>query len=303
MKNRDGSYKKILLNTETLKGQGNFLRENLKELKNLNLSPQDFTTLYIILFLRIKHPKNWLQKKASVASDTIGVELLSIIPESFALNAWEKEKLNGITAHRLFTSFNLKAIPESINRTMIQWFQGNWHIEMLEYIPVPRELLSLQVKNSRCVTVITDPNEVDSIVMNARDPLSFVLHDLMHADQFFNHHESLKGQLGFYELISKIYDQPELRLLIKQDKNFKKEFEYITTDMNAYVIHLFKCLKSSLYRANKVELFNQLEKWWSMSAEEIFSSQKLNTPDFSKQDELILKKFFERKQHILPNGH
>jgi len=113
-------------------------------------------------------------------------DILSLIPDSFFMNEWEKKKLKDITSYSLFTTFNLKAIPLSINRTMINWYQGNWKIAMLEYIPIPRELLALQVINSRCVTLITEPNEIDKMVRNSRDPLSFVLHDLMHADQFFN---------------------------------------------------------------------------------------------------------------------
>jgi hypothetical protein len=298
MRNRTGSYKKILLASDTLKSQGEFLRYNLVCLKSLNLNEQDFTTLYMLLFLRIKHPKNWLQKKTDFKPNSMGADLLSIIPESFKLSELEKEKLNGVTSLTLFTAFNLRAIPQSINRTMINWINGNWQIKMLEYIPIPRELLALQVKNSRCVTLITNPIEIDSMVRNSRDPLSFVLHDLMHADQFFNHRESQIGQLGFYNLIHYVYDHPELREILKKDKQFKTEFEYVTTDMNAYVIHLFKCLKSAITRADK-NLFDLLLNWWPMSESEKLSSQKLNTPDFNQSDEFTLKSFFEKNQVIL----
>lgn len=298
MKSRNGSYKKILLPAETLKVHGNYLRHNLLQLKKMGLRPEEFTTLYILLFLRIKHPKNWLQKKLDLPDIKRGRLLLDIIPESFSLTNWEVEKLTGVTIYNIFSCFNLKAIPQSINRTMLNWFNGLWNIEMLEYIPIPRELLSLQIRNARCVTVITDPQEIDLMVMAARDPLSFVLHDLMHADQFFNHQQSQKGQLGFYNLIGQIYDQSELRLLLKTDKNFKKEFEYVTTDMNAYVIHLFKCLKSSIYRVD-YNFFHLLLSWWNMKEEEKKSSFLLNTPAFGQEDEIILNDFFERNQDIL----
>jgi hypothetical protein len=307
LKSRDGSYKKILIDSETLKVHGDFLRTNLDSLKKLSLSPQDFTTLYLLLFLRLKHPKNWIQKKSKILvteNKFLGPELLTYIPESFELNDWEKEKLKGVSAFNLFSFYNLKAIPESINRTMIHWYQDSWSIEMLEHIPTPRELLRLQVKNTRCITVITDPNEIDSFVLATRDPLSFVLHDLMHADQFFSQIESQKGQLGFYHLINSIYDQPELRNLLKNDANFKKEFEYVASDMNAYVIHLFKCLKSSISRLDTTidkekSFFDNLLIWWKMSEEEKNSSYKLSTPHFNQQDEMILKTFFENNQEIL----
>lgn len=305
MKNRDGSYKKILLDASMLLANGEILRTNIKELKtsalSSSLSKKDFTTLYMLLFLRIKHPKNWLQKKSEKKiQSSIGINLLSVIPESFQLNDWEKEKLKDITTYELFSLFNLKGIPLSINRTMMNWYEGSWKIEMLEYIPSSRELLRLQVKNTRCITLITAPDKCDKLVFETRDPLSFVLHDLMHADQFFNQNESLIGQLGFYKLIDLIYDQPLLKSLLKENEEFKREFEYVASDMNAYVIHLFKCLKSSIYRTDlNEELFNLLVSWWEMNEAEKAASFNLNTPQFSLSDEMILKSFFENNQEII----
>lgn len=307
MKNRDGSYKKILIDNKTLKSHGDFLRTNLSALKALNLPSQDFTTLYLILFLRIRHPKNWIQKKsktldANVKHNYLSHKLLDIIPETFSLTSWEKEKLNGLTAFTLFSNFNLKAIPQSINRAMINWQSGSWNLMMLEYIPGPRELLRLQVKNIRCITVITDPLKIDSLVLEKRDPLSFVLHDLMHADQFMGPRDTQKGQLGFYHLIDTIYDLPDTRLLLKNDFKFKNEFEYVTSDMNAYVIHLFKCLKSAIIKTsqtnNDYSFFDKLLSWWKMNESEKSSSHRLNTPDFNQDDEITLNTFFENSQEI-----
>ena len=127
MKSRSGSYKKILIEVETLRLQGDYLRTNLEALKHLNLTPKDFTTLYLLLFLRIKHPKNWLQQKSKSHIQTnFDPLLLTIIPETFNLTNWEIEKLKGVSCFTLFSSFSMKAIPESINRTMLHWFDGSW---------------------------------------------------------------------------------------------------------------------------------------------------------------------------------
>lgn len=300
MKNRNGSYKKILIDSEVLKAHRPYLQTNIEALKLLPLSAPNFTTLYLLLFLRIKHPKNWLQKRNRENHAGSADELLSLIPESFCLNEWEKQKLKGITSEELFSLYNLKAIPDSINRTMIKWYQNQWSIKALEHIPSPRELLKLQVKNTRCITLITDPEQIDSMVLESRDPLSFMLHDLMHADQFFSQHESLIGQLGFYNLINSIYDKAELKSLLKSDKNFKKEFEYVTSDMNAYVIHLFKCLKSSIYRTDANDIFfNLILDWWNMNDEQKKSSHLLNSPLFNFENEMILKNFFEQHQELI----
>lgn len=301
MKNRHGSYKKLLLSEEALLAAGPWLYENLSGFKMQDLTEQDFATLYILLYLRLRTPKNWLQPKQNNEADLRpGEKLLTdIIPSSMKLTAWEMEKLQGLTGRGLFDCFVMKGIPLSVNRAMVNWYEGKWKIKMLEYIPSSRELLKLQVQNTRCITLMTSPENCAKIVLGSRDPLSFVLHDLMHADQFFSHDVSQKGQLGFYSLINAIYDKTETRSLLKTNPDFKKEFEYIASDMNAYVIHLFKCLKSSIYRTEEKEsYFGQLLYWWNMSEEERNSSMKLNTPDFDTNDEMVLKNFFERHQEI-----
>ncbi len=299
MKNRSGSYKKILLTSEDLAKNELYLQENIQALKDQSLSCEDFTTLYILLFLRIKHQKNYLQKKGSLNYSTKQIKLLEIIPKSFKLDSWEHQKLQGVCGMELFSCFNLKSIPLSINRTMVHWYQKKWAIQRLEHIPSPKELLALQLQNSRCLTTIVEPKRIAQLVFNIRDPLSFVLHDLMHADQFFNSPEKAKGQLGFYQLLNSLYEQDDIIIWLKEDEQFRKEFEYVSSDMNAYVIHLFKCLKSAFIRKERSsQSFMRILEQWKMSENEKNASDRLNTPMFNMEDEMLLKKFFENNQGI-----
>ena len=302
MKNRSGSYKKILI-AEGLLGPNRLtLIKNIDLMINQEIKSFELCTLYILLFLRIRHPKNWLQKKTNFTPIPNEKRLLDIIPDDFLLNPWEKEKLKDLCAKDLFTHFNLKGIPQAVNRTILNWANGNWNIELLTHIPSPRELLRMQVKNTRCITLTVNPNEIDQLVLSTRDPLSFVLHDLHHADQFFNQDESLKGQLGFYFLVNQIYDKPQLKKTLKEDLKFKSEFEYVVSDMNAYVIHLFKCLKSAFIRSDAQStdpLFPQILDWWSMPKAAQDAAHKLNTPEFQESDELELKTFFESSNVVL----
>ena len=111
MRNRLGSYKKILISPSLLRVNKDYLQENLKALMSMSLLKEDLATLYILLFLRIKHPKNWLQKfQTPPLSIVPAAPLLAMIPESFALNAWEREKLKGVSGPQLFSSFHLKGV-------------------------------------------------------------------------------------------------------------------------------------------------------------------------------------------------
>lgn len=301
MKNRSGSYKKVLIAEGLLGPHRQTLIKNIDLITNLAIHPFELCTLYILLFLRIRHQKNWLQKKTNFIPQTSEKLLLDFIPEEFQLNDWEKEKLKGLCAKDLFAHYNLKGIPLAVNRTMLNWGNGLWKIEILTHIPTPRELLRMQVKNTRCITLTTNHDEIDRLVLSSRDPLSFVLHDLHHADEFFLKEESLKGQLGFYNLVNQIYDRPELKQTLKSDSQFKTEFNYVVSDMNAYVIHLFKCFKSAFIRTDAETtdpLFPQVLEWWNMPEHIKTSAHKLNTPDFKHEDEMHLKDFFESSQEI-----
>lgn len=302
MKNRHGSYKKVLLAENLLGPHRDTLISNIDIMTKLPLRPFELCTLYILLFLRIRHPKNWLQKKSKNAPESQYPKILDLIPDSFELTEWEKKKLHHLSVLDLYTNYNLKGIPEAVNRTMINWIQGKWSIVLLTHIPSPRELLKLQTKNSRCITLTVNHDDIDRLVLSSRDPLSFVLHDLHHADCFFNQKETQKGQLGFYSLVEKIYDQPLLKNSLKDDRQFKSEFDYVVSDMNAYVIHLFKCFKSAFTRSDEEKsdpLFPKVLEWWNMPDHVAASAKKLNTPDFQAEDEYHLKTFFENSQEII----
>lgn len=185
MKNRQGSYKKVLIAEGLLGPHRSTLIKNIDALMKAELSPFELCTLYILLFLRIRHSKNWLQKKKDFTPDPQAKKILDIIPLEFELNEWEKNKLQGISATELFLHFNLKGIPLAVNQTMVKWAEGKWNIALLTHIPSPRELLRMQVKNTRCITLTVKHDEIDQLVLSSRDPLSFVLHDLHHAEHFF----------------------------------------------------------------------------------------------------------------------
>lgn len=298
MKNRDGSYKKVLINEDVLANHQDFLNSTLSHLQELKLSPFAFTTYYILLFLRIRHPKNWLQKNKTNSSpnylknNLIDLEKLSL----FNFTDWEKEKLQHLDLSTLFLEYSLKGIPESVSRAMYNWSQDLYPIVVLDYIPTPRELLKLQCTGKRCLSVLTKPEDIQKLILNARDPLSFVLHDLMHADQFFYHREIKLAQIGFYKKIEHIIDEPELKAQLKVDKTLKKEFEYVASDMNAYVIHLLKCLRSAFTKHQEkfsVNLYQQMLNWWSLSPELRNAALKINTPDFTHEDEKLIVSFFE----------
>jgi hypothetical protein len=299
MKNRHQSYKKVLLSIDELISSKDKILYQFEALKNKELSPMDFTTLYLLLFLRIRSPKNYLQQKSKQSSLHSLPKLLDIIPNEFELTDWEKTKLENISGLELFLNFSLKGFPLSINRSMINWYEKKWDIVLWSKIPSAKELLFMQVENKRVLTLIQMPDKLFTHILGKRDPLSFALHDLMHADHFFNNEESVKGQLGFYHLVSKIYDDVDLSALCEKNKLFKEEFDYVVSDMNAYIIHMLKSFKSCFSRANEDFLFlNLIDK---LNIENHIKNLliKINNEDLTIDEELALKLFFESNKKEL----
>lgn len=297
MKNRLGSYKSIQLDLGALqlaRPQIEFsISELLKSYKAGLLSDQDFTTLYLLLLLRIKHPKNYLQIFSKSKCIVKNKSLFDLLPASIELSEEEKIKYQSMDGLHLFLSCHLKSIPSSINRAMINWYNGNWNIVLSFKIPSSKNLLKLQAENKRVLTLIVEKEKLSTHILGKRDALSFALHDLMHADQFFNNNISLKGQLGFYRFIYKNYEHSELSQLLAMDKNFHQEFEYVVSDMNAYIIHLLKSFKSCFSRANREDLLVNFLTDSSIPDNIIKLIMLLNNHIISPEEEMILKDFFE----------
>jgi hypothetical protein len=272
------------------------LRALLNLFKNQKITDQDFTTLYLLLFLRIKHPKNYLQQNKKFASDSKTKTLLDIIPVEFNLSEDEKNKLKNISGEDLFLNFNLRGIPASINRAMINWYQNKWNIVLSFKIPGPNELLMLQTENKRILTLIVDEKRITTHLFEKRDPLSFALHDLMHADQFFNNPISQKGQLGFYQFISSQIKLPELVNLMETNPSFKIDFEYVVSDMNAYIIHLLKSFKSCFSKAEAPLVLNKILTESKTPPHITDLIMSLNQAELTLQNELIIKNYFESIQ-------
>jgi hypothetical protein len=140
----------------------------------------------------------------------------------------------------LFAQYSFKSTPYSVNRALVEWVNGNYGLELMFRIPKPKEVLKQQIMGRRCVTTITD-DRLQNYILGERDALSFTMHDLIHADHFYYHNDCFEGQVGFYNLLYQSFDYFDL-----SKKKFTDEFEYLISDMNAYAVHLLKCLKSAM---------------------------------------------------------
>lgn len=241
------------------------------------ITQAEFTASYILIYLSHRFPGAWLGSRTGFVSVS-GISWRDL-PFQFEPNIIRRlEKVNSLM--EIFSSFALKSTPLSVNRAILQWACGNYGLELMFRIPRPHEVLKQQKEGRRCVTTLTD-ERISRYILGERDALSFTMHDLIHADHFYYNNECYEGQLGFYGLLDKTFDYFDLT-----NEKFEHEFEYVIADMNAYAVHLMKCLKSAMIHYFDENYF----KGWPKGLDAPEALFLLNTPAYipEKMDAEIL---------------
>lgn len=143
----------------------------------------------------------------------------------------------------------VKFLKISLKDILFRYLSNHYQIRLIvDRIPSSRDVLAMQAVGHRCVSVIT--LKLDDLILNERDPLSFMLHDLVHAYKMFNEQTLLKGQWGFSCAIMKIYKnhrgEDKIQELCDSDEEFRDKFDYLISDMNSHPKHLFYYFKAIL---------------------------------------------------------
>ena len=293
---RAGRFKKKLVSSEVLLIEAGPLEAKLAPLvatyKSGQLSASEFTAAYLITILSHRNPGTWAgAKRAKLNTPHHMPTLLKDLPLKFEPNI--QRRLEGITnLGDLFAQFAFKSTPEAVNRAILAWSHGDYRLELMFRIPTPQEVLDQQKQGRRCVTAIVQATQLKKYILGQRDALSFTMHDLIHADHFYHHNDSFQSQLGLYALLDFCMKQNHFEEHLKLNK-FQDEFEYLIADMNAYAVHLLKCLKSALifYHPEGENFFANWVLKITTDQNEQDALLELNTQtyDEKKQDAYLLK--------------
>lgn len=271
---RAGRFKKKLVSEAELLKEAPEMAKKLVPFQELytsgELTQAEFTACYILLFLSHRFPGNWLGAKQSSNESSIKLKLKDL-PFSFEPNI---QKRLPETLGEVFSQYTLKSTPLAVNRAVLEWANGRYGLELMFRIPRPEEVLDQQKRGRRCVTAIID-SRLSTYILGERDALSFIMHDLIHADHFYYHNGCYEGQLGFYGLLDKTISHFDL-----SNEEFASEFEYLIADMNAYAIHLMKCLKSAMVHYFSEAYYIE----WLKSLNPPHAMYELNTENYSPVD-------------------
>lgn len=274
---RAGRFKKKLVSEQELVTEAPLIVAKLAPFLSLNLSQSEFTACYILVYLSHRFPGSWLG--SLTGKQKLGGSPWHSLPFQFEPNI--VRRLGDQSLLEIFANYALKSTPLAVNRAIIEWSYNRYKLELMLRIPQPSEVLAQQKVGRRCVTTIVD-HRISKYILGERDALSFTMHDLIHADHFYFHNHCYQGQLGVYGLLAGSIDYFDL-----SNEKFAAEFEYLIADMNAYAIHLLKCLKSAMIHYFSTDYFNG---WCSLvgAPSEMFA---LNTNEYvgEQMDAVILK--------------
>jgi hypothetical protein len=141
-----------------------------------------------------------------------------------------------------------KGHSDRIRRALIRWHLGQYPLVMLHQIPSPRELLELQAEGKRVVTVFLNPEDWRK-KWGKFSAWEFTVHDLVHADHFFQDIDLHQQQTRFYNFILQNWQHPLVSSLQSQPG-----FEYLISDMNSHPRHLLQTLSALVIEQQKKKL-------------------------------------------------
>jgi hypothetical protein len=145
---------------------------------------------------------------------------------------------------RFLAEQRVHRVPSRVARALLAWSDG-FPVELLESLPSAGQVLALQARGGRCVSLLPD----EANTAPHQDALAFALHDLCHLDKFIDpaHHF---GQVGFFACLHAAVAGPYWsEFEAGFDAAFRRDLEHVAADMNGSAVFLFAALKMKLKMA------------------------------------------------------
>ena len=153
------------------------------------------------------------------------------------------EALSIIGQRRLF------GVSEPAAFAICAWHRGERPVHLISRIPSAREMLRVQARGERYVSMLPDHEAAAHGDPRHPDGLSFALHDLCHLEKFVDpeHHA---GQVGFFVSLDQALSKAGwLDLEAGFDSRWHADRDYVFADMNGSALFLFAALKMKLKMA------------------------------------------------------
>ncbi len=212
---------------------GNAMRRSVGELDDAV-----FAALYFLYWQIATHGEQFAARKRKsdprpdLAAWLVGMER----QDGAALRAWLLDRL---------TRYQFRGVIANVPAALGQWLRGAWRLVLREDIPSPREVLRMQARGVRPVTVLADYPRLLKPVLNKSDAFAFFRHDLEHAWKFFHSPALHAGQRAFFGVLEDAIDRGVFMPHFN-DPEFVGKFHYLMSDMNTHPEHSRQYLRAIL---------------------------------------------------------
>lgn len=240
-------FKNYLIPSDELVEEAQHIKAALEELRRAtqchHLKQAEQVLLFVLIYLHQRKGVAW-QMSSGVRAPEDGVvvgallETLSSRFECLAPIKKTKYLLNIAVESRI------RLLPQAIFDVLWKWGQGQYDLVLWEDVPTPLQMLEFQSQGKRIVTLNLDCAIRGGLVDGQRDAFEFLLHDLLHADLFFNDPQSHVQQRLFFTQLQEVIARENL--LVHADDLFLKDLSYLMSDMNSHRAHLEAQFKATL---------------------------------------------------------
>lgn len=271
-------------------------------------SDVEIACVYIWIFCLLRRPQDFFGGPhsqplhfAATASTLKAKSALQILKSTLPDHLQNTNPLKRFDVETSFVEFfcshSWRSIPYSVARSLCEWYNGSYDLKLLTTIPSVEEVLEMQAQGRRCVSMLVDADEIQNFVLEGRDVLGFIIHDLIHADHFFHHRDNAKAQIQFSQKLVVLRQFPQIDDMMSTDSKFRDELHYLMSDMNSVPLHLLKTLKAVVLgyfkRRDQVEMNALLSSQseaefrgvletllapWNMPPMALEAIHRLNTP-------------------------
>ncbi len=184
---------------------------------------------------------------------------------------------------------------------LLRWLDNQYPLTLLFHIPSASEVFELQKQGGRCISFLKQAADLTTF-HHERDAINFIVHDLIHAHEFYALPQRAKQQIGFYHWLDNIKHNPQLVKLQVESDEFLERWEYVLSDMNSYCGHLLKTLHAAFsICANSESLWKSVVDASDLEQNEKVLFNKINTAEWGETDFLHLESVLE-KRFQLTNG-
>lgn len=306
---RQGRYRKKLIDPQELLPLSQALEAVFYSLDNKRreglLSDGEFLCYGLLTLLACRradafqrNTTGFRNQSTSIASTRFNLadfwQLLST--QALPLRAYQAQLDHPIPLEHFLENIRFRGIPDSARQALLAWLHHQYPLILVFHIPSATKIFEWQKQGARCISFF---KQADELVTHHhdRDAISFIIHDLIHAHEFYANPQRARQQIGFYHWLDTIRDHPCITQLQHESAKFHAAWEYVLSDMNSYGGHLLQTLHAAFTlhspHGQGALFWQQVVEASNLNPQEKCLFQKINSPEWQDTDFLQLESILE----------